>query len=462
MVETKHEALASPDGKILTVKELLSDKSLSIPLYQRPYKWTEKNVNQLFNDIVTHKNKSSYRLGTIVFHDEEGKKNIVDGQQRIITLILAIRALSTRSEENLKYKELKEHLKFLKDNMISPSFKNEISITNIHKNYREILRIVERSDFTEEHIDFLLHKCEVVTFTLKDISEAFQFFDSQNARGRDLEPHDLLKAYHLREFYSGDEQLKATTVAKWEDSETEELATLFSQYLYRIRSWSRGDSARYFDKKDIGLFKGVNMETVAPYPYVGQLRMAHYYIDHYNQQYDRKIDGHALAFPFYLDQFIINGRRFFEMIAHYQEVINNYNKCASPCLQPSASGKLDGYADKILETLNSYEGRNRTGDRYVRTMFDCLLIYYIDKFGFVEISRAIEKIFIWSFSLRLKMQAVRLASVDNYVLKNNLFKLIKDANKPVDFINCTLPVIQKNLANAEKIETLFKAMNYYE
>lgn len=33
----------------------------------------------------------------------------------------------------------------------------------------------------------------------KDISEAFQFFDSQNARGKALYPHDLLKAYHLRE-----------------------------------------------------------------------------------------------------------------------------------------------------------------------------------------------------------------------------------------------------------------------
>ena len=37
----------------------------------------------------------------------------------------------------------------------------------------------------------------MVEVVLQDISEAFQFFDSQNARGKDLEPHDLLKAYHL-------------------------------------------------------------------------------------------------------------------------------------------------------------------------------------------------------------------------------------------------------------------------
>ncbi len=454
---------SSPDGQILTVKELLSDRSLAIPLYQRPYKWTGKNVNQLFNDIATHKDKSSYRLGTIVFHQEEDRKNIVDGQQRTITLLLAVRALSTLRKDKLDRKDLKEHLSLLERDMISPSFKSEISKANIHSNYLEICRIVDRSDFTEEHIDFFLNKCEVVTFALKDVSEAFQFFDSQNARGRDLEPHDLLKAYHLREFSSNDEKLKATTVSRWENSETEELATLFSQYLYRIRNWSKGASARYFGKEDTGLFKGVNMETVARYPYVEQLRMAHHFVDHYNQQYERKVDGHALRFPFHLDQIIINGRRFFEMTAHYQTMVTEYNKCATGSFQLIALDKLDGYAKNILEALNTYEGRNRTGDRYVRTIFDCLLIYYIDKFGLVEISRAIEKIFIWSFGLRLKMQVVQLASMDNHVLENNLFKLIKDAIRPGDFINCMLPVLQeKRSTKTEEIENLFQEMRYYE
>lgn len=453
----------SPEGQILTVKELLADKSLTIPLYQRPYKWTRKNVNQLFTDIATHKDKSSYRLGTIVFHQENDRKNIVDGQQRTITLLLAVRALYKLRWDKLDRKDLKEHLGLLEREMISPSFKSEISKANIHSNFLEICRIVDRSDFTEEHIDFFLNKCEVVTFALKDVSEAFQFFDSQNARGRDLEPHDLLKAYHLREFSSIDERLKATTVARWENSETEELAMLFSQYLYRIRNWSKGASARYFGKEDTGLFKGVNIETVARYPYVEQLRMAHHFVDHYNQQYERKVDNYALAFPFHLDQIIINGRRFFEMTAHYQEMVVEYNKCFTEKCRLIALDKLDGYAKTILETLNNYEGRSRTGDRYVRTIFDCLLIYYIDKFGLIEISRSIEKIFIWSFSLRLKMQVVQLASMDNHVLENNLFKLIKDAIRPGDFINCPLPVLQeKRSTKTEEIEKLFREMRYYE
>lgn len=116
-----------------------------------------------------------------------------------------------------------------------------------------------------------------------------------------------------------------------------------------------------------------------------------------------------------------------------------------------------------MKTLNSYPARTRTGDCYVRAMFDCLLIYYIDKFGHADISRAIEKIFIWAYSLRLQMQVVQLASMDNYVLKNNLFRLIKEATRPADFINCSLRVFSGiNSTRTDEIEALFKTMKYYE
>jgi len=454
---------SSSIGEIISVNKLLSDKTLTIPLYQRPYKWTSKNVTQLLSDIVKHKDKSSYRLGTIVFHQDGEEKNIVDGQQRTITLLLIVRALSKCRKEALERKNLKDQLDTLITSMINPSFKSDISKANIHNNYLEICRIVERSDFTEEHINFLLNKCEVVTFALKDISEAFQFFDSQNARGRDLDPHDLLKAYHLREFSLGDKALKSQTVEWWENSEADELATLFSQYLYRIRNWSRGVSARYFGKSDTELFKGVNLETVADYPYTKQLQMAHHFVDHYNNQNERRVDGNSLTFPFHLDQTIINGRRFFEMIEHYQKMVVLYQKESTGELQLIMSKKLDGYAEEILKTLNEYDGHSRTGDRYVRAIFDCLLIYYIDKFGDVDISRAIEKTFIWAYRLRLERNAVQLASMDNHVLEHNLFKVIKESIRPSDFLNYALPVVSKlQSTRTTELEELFNKMKYYE
>jgi hypothetical protein len=202
---------------------------------------------------------------------------------------------------------------------------------------------------------------------------------------------------------------------------------------------------------------------MASYPYVEQLRIAHHFVDHYNGQYERKIDSRELGFPFHLDQIIINGRRFFELISHYQTKVTRISaKQWNGPEQVGAEG-LNGSAQTIRDTLNSYPARTRTGVCYVRIMFDCLLIYYIDKFGHAEISRAIEKIFIWAYSLRLKMQVVQLASMDNYVRDNNLFKLIKEATRPTDFINCSLPVLSSNKSTKTvEIEDLFKAMKYYE
>lgn len=457
--------------------KLLAVSNLTIPTYQRPYKWTTTNVHQLFQDIQLQKQRSAYRLGTIVFHRERDEKdfNIVDGQQRTLTLVLIVYAIIEVRSRKLERQDLSDQLKALTKPiakfMNSQKFESEISKRNLHLNYVEAKRIISRSEFTEQHIDFLLNKCEVVVFTLNDISEAFQFFDSQNARGRDLEPHDLLKAYHLREFSEHEEYLKASSVAAWEALGSDELAALFAKYLYRIRRWALGYSARNFGKKEVGLFKGVNIDKVVQFPYLESLRITHFYVDDYNSQHHRKIDGHYMKFPFHIDQIIINGRRFFEMAAHYQNQIQAIVKAEVGGLEYFLSISLSDQAQNIIKELNEYPDRNRTGDKYVRSIFDCALVFYMDKFGSVEISSAIEKIFIWAYQLRIRNQVVQLASMDNHVLTDNIFQLIKDATSPSDIISLKLPLLSaedannnKRKGNADKdpLVKLFKGMNYYE
>lgn len=405
--------------------------------------------------------KSAYRLGTVVFHGHDQQLDIVDGQQRTLTLMLAVRALLALEQPLVKRPDLRKQLAELERAMSNPEFSSEVAMRNLRQNYLAISRIISRPDFTESMVDFLLNKCEVVCFTLSDVSEAFQFFDSQNARGRDLEPHDLLKAYHLREFDPEDEPLKAATVAGWEASETQALVTLFAQYLYRIRSWANGKSARYFGKDDVSFFKGVNLATSAPYPFIEQLRIAHHWVDHYNRQPERRIDRQCAAFPFHLDQITVNGRRFFEMAAHYQKKVEWVRRLKSLLDNPQNGVTLEQPARNILTALGSYPGRHRTGDRYVRAIFDCLLIYYIDKFGLVDLSLAIEKTFIWAFSLRLQMYAVQLATVDNYVIDNNMFRLIQAATRPSDFLLYTLPLVKAHHSSqTEPLVELFQEMRF--
>ena len=70
---------------------------LVVPNYQRPYKWTAKNVIQLLDDIIEAKNcnKETYRVGTLILHYDNEKTvyNIVDGQQRTITFSLLLNLL---------------------------------------------------------------------------------------------------------------------------------------------------------------------------------------------------------------------------------------------------------------------------------------------------------------------------------------------------------------------------------
>lgn len=465
------------DKKIITVAELLAEPALAIPSYQRPYKWTQKNLTALLDDLRLYRDKSAYRLGTVVFHchnaNNQEQLDIVDGQQRTLTLTLLVKAILDERLKGLIRTDLKAQLNRLATGIDSfierQAFNSNITHLNLHQNFMAAKRAVSRSDFTEADVDFLLNRCELVTFVLHNVSEAFQFFDSQNARGKDLEPHDLLKAFHLREFSQEESNLKGAAVSNWENLESNALSKVFANYLFRIRNWSQGKSAQYFNKSKVGIFKGVNLDQVGAFPYVESLRIAHHFVDNYNSQYERSIDRHKMQFPFHLDQMIINGRRFFEMTDHYQAMIANIiddeNRFGSQNQVRLLGVDLTPLASKIIHTLNTYPERTRTGDKFIRTLFDCALIFYIDKFGDQNLSEAVEKLFIWAYSCRLEMYRVQIETMDNHARKKNAFERIKLAIQPSDFLNWPLATIKETDikgTNLGVVIKLFKEMKYYE
>ncbi len=442
--------MAIVESNIQSIGEYLKNNQLDIPHYQRPYKWTRKNVIQLIDDIERFKSDTSYRIGTVVIHQEKDKSLIVDGQQRTITFLLILKAIVAYKQEELQT-EVKNQLLELKCGLFQPTFKNDISKENIQKNFHAIKRKLDTID--NSFVDYFLNKCEITCFVIDDVSEAFQFFDSQNARGRDLDPHDLLKAFHLREMHTKnqpvDEQAVKTLVADWEKMDSKKLATLFADYLYRVRGWSKGNSSRYFAKKDTDMFKGITLETIQTYPYTMLYRNVEEYLN------IKGVVSTEISFPFQLDQTIINGKHFFEMIRHYKNLHETMY---------SNLGTLNEMAKKIIKTLDTYDGRNRTGDKYVRMLFDCALLFYIDKFGALDISKAIEKIFIWAYHIRLTYQNLQLVSVDNYVVREmNLFKRIKESTFPKEMDMLELPLLINDYKSDKtaKIKDLFIKMNYY-
>ncbi|EHE6278707.1 DUF262 domain-containing protein, partial [Salmonella enterica] len=162
------------DKTVLSVKGLLSLTDVAIPAYQRPYKWTVKNISELLADINSHLDKSAYRLGSVVFHqpesNEEHRLDIVDGQQRTLTLMLAVWAIIETRFAELERQDLQETLTHLKPSvegfMGRQRFVSQVSEYNLYQNYQELKRRVSHREFSEQHIDFLLNRCQLVVFVL--------------------------------------------------------------------------------------------------------------------------------------------------------------------------------------------------------------------------------------------------------------------------------------------------------
>lgn len=439
-----------PQIEICSVGSLPFDDFV-IPPYQRPYKWTAKNVNQLISDILTFRERKQYRLGTLVLHNNE----IVDGQQRIITLALLIRIMyNALKDEKVKasYSDIDKKINAF-SNSDKVSFSNRYTLHNIIENIHTIES--RKADFDQQLFDFLLTKCEFVVVRLNSISEAFQFFDSQNARGKDLAAHDLLKAYHLREI-STLSQEDSKNIDEWQNKPTSFLIEVFLT-LFRAKRWSRGKWGRRFTKDHTNLFKGVSLSDGKRYPFYQMEVIANIFSTMYNQDPIRAIDRNHIEYPFNLDDQIINGGRFFDMIRHYMnlyEHIREYRKS----LPEGSRAKV------ILNLITSYNGSGRTGDGYIRDMFYTLLLYYVDRFGEEELDKVIPQFFIWAYKLRLQSQAVQLASIDNYAKDwdSSMFRHVYDAKTPYDIININIEGVQsKQCSGCEQIKSLFKEYNKY-
>ena len=427
-----------PEIKVSRISELSFDKFV-IPSYQRPYKWTAKNVNQLITDIITFRDKDHYRLGTLVLYNNE----IVDGQQRIVTLTLLLKVmLDEVIDEQLRdgeYKDINDRITAFVE---KTQFHNRYSLHNIVENIGVIKN--RKKDFDEKLLEFVLRNCEFVVVRLNSISEAFQFFDSQNARGKDLAAHDLLKAFHLREivgFGNADNE----NIRKWQDHPTEDLKDLFLT-LFRAKLWSHGKSAREFTKDNIRVFKGASVKNGKRYPFYQMEIIIHQCFEFFKS---------SAGYPYNLDDQIVNGSRFFGMVNHYMQLFQRIS---------SYKEKLDdGSAKDIMNLIHNYVGAGRVGDEYVRSMFYTLLLYYVDRFGEEELEKIIPQLFIWAYRIRIELYAVQLSTIDNYASgPESMFRSIFDAQSPYDIINMNIEGASKNESTGcEKLLDMFKSYNKY-
>lgn len=410
----------------------IADIKLAIPDYQRPYKWTAKNAIQLLDDIIDAKNenKETYRVGTLILHQKgESTYNIVDGQQRTITFSLLLKALGA---DSIRISFLRQHLA-----------NNPHNSRNIPNNFRALERrinnIIDNRD-RSELLDYIKNNCELIVVITNNISEAFQFFDSQNARGKKLYPHDLLKAYHLREMNDLDVAETEKVVKCWEDLPQKDLSTLFSDYLYRIKEWIKGNKAWELTEHNIHKFKGITRQD--NFPYAQFYKGAFAYADTVNYSTMPFVSGIRNLKPFQLDTPIVAGKPFFDYAKHYFEILKDIQN----------NDKYEGYFindNEIVKTLDLRTYKNGVGNRITRLLFDTAILLYVDRFcperpakiDSEMLNQFVVFAFVWAYSLRAQYYNLGWQSAQNYIMGNdvtnsfNIYKIITEADSPVSLLS---------------------------
>lgn len=119
-------------------------KPFVIPEYQRPYAWSDEQVETLFEDLWEFtastggtENDGSYFLGSIVsYENEDGEQEIIDGQQRITSLFLLLRAIYTRLTDTSELERTAEAKNFI--SKIEPAIWRTNKLTGV-VDYTDIL-----------------------------------------------------------------------------------------------------------------------------------------------------------------------------------------------------------------------------------------------------------------------------------------------------------------------------------
>ena len=293
---------------------LFSDKKSDflIPDYQRPYAWGEKECQTLWDDLFQfsfpdndcdkfNADIDEYFLGPIVtFKNEDRKMEVIDGQQRLTTLMLLLRAFydkygSMQNERAIQASKLIEQCIWKTDEFGNPN-KNALKINSevaTDKEKDEFLRILKSglvkdtekskyasnyrffqqkiTEFLNAYPDFfsyfpvrIMKNCILLAIEAESQDTALQIFSTLNDRGKPLSDADIFKAQFYK-FFSGIGQ-KDEFVRDWKDLDAlcesifhpltgTPLDELFTRYMYFERAKqgiksSTTEALRKFYEKD--------------------------------------------------------------------------------------------------------------------------------------------------------------------------------------------------------------------
>jgi len=260
------------------------DYLFEIPDYQRPFVWETKNFEQLFDDIkqAVFDNEEKYRnlddyepyfIGSMVMQTKDkGKYDVIDGQQRLISLAILVAVmrdllLNGSKNDNLAYKlqgmiyqkkdedlGTKESVRIKLRDRETDFFKEyvlneqgtykavEKFLSKTNKSRQDRKKLLESQQKITEAIDlfrakfynkdnrlnvsflisyarYTIRNLIVVFVRTDDLMSAFRLFNTLNARGVELTTSDMLRSLNLKNLEKKEERKKYAEL--WENIETE-------------------------------------------------------------------------------------------------------------------------------------------------------------------------------------------------------------------------------------------------
>lgn len=365
----------------LTLLHLLN-LNLLIPDYQRIYCWDEKTIRVLWEDVQNLDKEEKYRLGTIILQRVGNTFQIIDGQQRLVTLSLILSAL---------------HIEGV--SLLDETYQSKLAEDYIAYNkylIRNILSGVRRSE-RRATAERLWNGIEFNVLVLNDssIDLAYTFFSNENSRGKALSDFDLLKAHHLR-FITENPEQSMHLAKKWDkmilagddaDSESERAyVRSLSLYVFRLRHWIRmqswDENAKYNVKREYEA-----APSIPEIPPFGE--------------------------QFYWNESIQGGAHFF---AYVDTILSRFN---------------------TLTSTNAYKAIHRLDmetHKWYRDVIESLLFSYYLKFGEQYLAEALMLISKRVSMHRYENSRVNLGKLQQYGADTNIVMMIDRATSPTFFL----------------------------
>ncbi|MDR1847639.1 MAG: DUF262 domain-containing protein [Bacteroidales bacterium] len=386
MAENKIKVASCTIAELFLEKVTCSDGgdiagTLEIPEYQRPYCWTEKEINKLLSDIKEHKNKYGdkpmYYLGSIILHQHNGKLSIIDGQQRITTLAIMQHITDTNKVPQVKY--------------VSPT-----TIEHIKANHNFL---ETKQDEWKNIINF--ENLNVTLVVTDNEDDAYTFFETQNTGGVRLSGIDIIKAHHLREISSNGKRDEHYAIT-WEKQRN--IDTIIEQLIkarrWNVLNWVNVPSDRDEKGTKNSIIKDFSEKTL------GKSKKAAYNhliaTDNYSMI---KVSPYKLA----IRQPLANGENFIDYLEQFAEL---YQRLFKHQNDAEISDEYYKFNRDIIQIID--------GTAFLKELYEIAMLCYVNKFGVENVLEAAYWVFRYTYSLRVSTQkTVREDSIPAFLKRGN-------------------------------------------